>query len=143
MVNIKKETNNEEQLEEEIEEEIEKRLGETTVEDEAAKDSTVAPVQYDISSYGADYDVEGLVNRLKRKDIKIPEFQRQYIWTIREASKFIESLLLGLPVPAIFLVREKNSNKMSVIDGQQRLKTLEYFYNGVFNPKEDEKKHQV
>lgn len=138
-----KDTNNEEQLEEVIEEEIEKRLGETSVEDEAAKDSTVAPVQYDISSYGADYDVEGLVNRLKRKDIKIPEFQRQYIWTIREASKFIESLLLGLPVPAIFLVREKNSNKMSVIDGQQRLKTLEYFYNGVFNPKEDEKKHQV
>src|SRR5690606_13194540 len=46
-------------------------------------------------------------------------------------SRFIESLLMGLPVPGVFLAREA-SNKLLVIDGQQRLKTLEYFCRGVF-----------
>lgn len=113
------------------------------VEDEAAEEATVAPVQYDISSYGADYDVEGLVKRLDRDDILIPPFQRNYVWTQKEASRFIESLLLGLPVPGIFLAKEPDSNKLLVLDGQQRLKTLQFFYNGYFNPQEDKKTQQV
>ena len=91
------------------------------------------PIQYEISSYGADYDVEGLVKRLERDDLLIPPFQRNYVWKLKEASRFIESLLLGLPVPGVFLVREQDSNKLLVIDGQQRLKTLQFFYNGIFN----------
>ncbi len=116
----------------------------TQVIDEALEDqSIIPPVQYDITSFGADYDVEGLVKRLDRGDILIPPFQRNYVWKQHEASRFIESLLLGLPVPAIFLARESDSNKLLVIDGQQRLKTLQFFYNGIFNPKEDDKKQQV
>lgn len=116
---------------------------EAQVEDEAADESTVAPVQYDISSYGADYDVEGLVKRIGRDDILIPPFQRNYVWTQKDASRFIESLLLGLPVPGIFLAKEPDSNKLLVLDGQQRLKTLQFFYDGYFNPHEDNKKQQV
>ena len=59
--------------------------------------------RYDITSYGVDFDVEGLVRRLKRDEIFIPPFQRDYVWKMPEASRFIESLLLGLPVPGIFL----------------------------------------
>jgi hypothetical protein len=103
----------------------------------------IAPVQYDITSYGADYDVEGLVKRLTRNDILIPSFQRNYVWSQREASSFVESLLLGLPVPGVFFVKERESNKLLVIDGQQRLKSLQFFYGGYFNPKNDEKKQQV
>jgi uncharacterized protein with ParB-like and HNH nuclease domain len=121
-----------------------KEQGDLEVIDEAASDdSTVPPVQYDITSYGADYDVEGLVKRLNRGDILIPPFQRNYVWNQQEASRFIESLLLGLPVPAIFLAREPDTNKLLVIDGQQRLKTLQFFYNCIFNPKDDDKKQQV
>jgi uncharacterized protein with ParB-like and HNH nuclease domain len=116
---------------------------EKDVVDDAARDQSVAPVQYDIASYGADYDVEGLVNRLNRGDVLIPPFQRNYIWKLPEASRFIESLLLGLPVPGIFLARERDSNKLLVIDGQQRLKSLQFFYEGYFNPKPDEEKKQV
>ena len=105
------------------------------VVDEAEKDDTVAPVKYDITSFGADYDVEGLVNRLNREDILIPSFQRDYVWNQREASRFIESLLLGLPVPGVFFARDTDSKKLVVIDGQQRLKTLQFFYEGFFNPK--------
>jgi uncharacterized protein with ParB-like and HNH nuclease domain len=43
---------------------------------------------------------------------------------------------LGLPVPGIFLSKEPDSGRMLVIDGQQRLKTLQYFYDGMFKKKE-------
>jgi len=106
-------------------------------------DEPSAPIIYDISSYGADYDVDGLVRRLKRGDIFIPPFQRDYVWNQVEASRLIESLLLGLPVPGIFLAKEGDSNKLSVIDGQQRLKSLQFFYEGFFNPKPIETRKNV
>jgi uncharacterized protein with ParB-like and HNH nuclease domain len=111
--------------------------------DDAEKDKTIVPLRYDIASYGADFDVEGFVKRLERGDVSIPDFQRDYVWTINDASRFIESLLLGLPVPGVFLAKEKDSNKLLVIDGQQRLKTLQFFYKGVFNPKKEDKTRRV
>lgn len=96
------------------------------------EDSVEESLHYEITSYGADYDVDGLVKRLKRGDVKIPDFQRGYVWPIKQASRFIESLLLGLPVPGIFLSAEADTNKLLVIDGQQRLRTLEAFYDGIF-----------
>lgn len=106
--------------------------------DEAESDDSSTPNTYNISSYGADYDVDGLVKRLRNGHVFIPPFQRAYVWTIKEASRLIESLLLGLPVPGIFLAKEGESNKLLVIDGQQRLKTLQFFYDERFNPKQDD-----
>lgn len=116
---------------------------ETRIVDDAAKDPTVPPATFDITSFGSDYDVEGLVRRLERGDIFIPPFQRNYVWNLKEASRFIESLLLGLPVPAVFLAREADSNRLLVIDGQQRLKTLQFFFAGYFNPREGDKTQKV
>lgn len=111
--------------------------------DETEADLAVAPVQYEITSYGADIDAEGFVNRLRREDVYIPPFQRDYVWSQREASRFIESLLLGLPVPGVFLARGRDSKRLLVIDGQQRLKTLEFFFDGFFNPQEGAKRKRV
>ncbi len=97
-------------------------MDDVAIEDEAEDDETVAPVRYETTSYGIDFDVEGVVRRIKRDDIFIPEFQRSFIWNLGEASRFIESLLLGLPVPGIFLSQEPESGRLLVIDGQQRLK---------------------
>jgi hypothetical protein len=113
------------------------------VTDDSESDESSAPVRYSITSYGADPDVDGLVKRLRRKEIFVPPFQREYIWSLKEASRFIESLLLGLPVPGVFLAKEDDTNKLLVIDGQQRLKTLQFFYDGVFNPKEGETTQKV
>ncbi len=111
---------------------------------ESTDDEDVTPViSYDVSSYGSDPEVEVLVNRLRRGDIIIPPFQRDYVWRQPEASKFIESLLLGLPVPGIFLATEPSSNKQLVIDGQQRLKTLLFYFDGYFNPKPEDKNQKV
>lgn len=103
------------------------------IEDEEPEGAASA-LSYDIMSYGADPEVESLVNRLNRGDIFIPSFQREYVWTISQASRFVESLLLGLPVPGIFLAQD-DQNKQLVIDGQQRLKSLQFFYDGQFAPK--------
>jgi uncharacterized protein with ParB-like and HNH nuclease domain len=89
------------------------------------------PIRYSITSYGADYPVDGLVNRIESGAIYVPDFQRKYVWPVRLASRFIESLLLGLPVPGIFLAREQESSRLIVIDGQQRLWTLHSFYTGI------------
>jgi len=87
---------------------------------------------YSITAYGADLPVDGLVKRIQSQDIYIPSFQRGFVWTKRQADRFVESLLLGLPVPGIFLARESDSHKLVVIDGQQRLRTLEFFCSGMF-----------
>jgi uncharacterized protein with ParB-like and HNH nuclease domain len=99
---------------------------------EEGSDDETAPFKYSISSYGADYVVEVLVKRLVKGDIYIPLFQRGYVWSLKDASRFIESLLLGLPVPSIFLSREPETQKLLVIDGSQRLRTLRYFYDGIW-----------
>jgi len=93
----------------------------------------IVPYKYSITSYGADYPVDSLVSRLDRDVIFIPTFQRSYVWSINQASRFIESLLLGLPVPGVFFSKESDTGKLLIIDGQQRLKTLQYFYRGIFH----------
>lgn len=89
---------------------------------------------YRLNNYGIDFDVNGIVRRLKNKSIYLPDFQRNYVWSLKKASKFIESLLLGLPVPGIFLYKESDQ-KMLIIDGFQRLETLKMYYSGIFGKK--------
>jgi uncharacterized protein with ParB-like and HNH nuclease domain len=97
----------------------------------------VLPYKYIITSYGADYTVDGLIKRMIEESIIIPSFQRAFVWNMKQSSRFIESLLLGLPVPGIFLSKDLDSQKLVVIDGQQRLKTIQYFYEGKFGNKKD------
>lgn len=92
-------------------------------------------VRYAIASYGADMPVDAMVQRLDRDDIFVPQFQRKFVWSRRQASRFVESLLLGLPVPGVFLFRVPKSRKLMVVDGQQRILTLQRFRHGRFNDK--------
>jgi hypothetical protein len=89
-------------------------------------------IRFNITFFGADYPVETIVQRMTRNDFFIPDFQRSYVWSQKQASRFIESLLYGLPVPGVFLYREPDTGKHLIIDGQQRLKSLQYFYSGTF-----------
>ncbi len=118
---------------------------EVQIEDIDAAEEVISAT-YEINSYGADYDVEGLVRRMNKDDIVVPSFdpdrgteevvgfQRGYVWLPTQRSRFIESLLLGLPVPGIFLIRDRE-NRLLVLDGQQRLKTLQAFYAGTIGEK--------
>jgi len=95
------------------------------------EDSESAPPAYEINSYPADYTLEVLFRKWQDKEIIIPPFQRGYVWNIRQASRLIESFMLGLPVPQIFLY-EGADKKSLIIDGQQRLKTIFFFFEGYF-----------
>jgi hypothetical protein len=110
---------------------------EEIVDPSLTEDNEVAtPTRFTIASYGADYPTDGLVKRIAKGDIFIPPFQRGFVWSSAQASRFVESLLLGLPVPGIFLFKEPDTKKLVVVDGQQRLRTLQCFYDGVLLGKE-------
>jgi len=89
-------------------------------------------LRFNINHYGVDYTVDGLVRRMIKKEFIFPDFQREYVWNPNEASQFIESLLLGIPVPSLFFAKDKYSQNLIVIDGQQRLRTLQFFFGGKF-----------
>ena len=86
---------------------------------------------YKLNSYGIDFDVNGLVRRQNSGSIYLPDFQRNYVWSKKKASKFIESLLLGLPIPSVCLYKEED-NKQIIIDGFQRLESIRLFYSKKF-----------
>ena len=104
--------------------------------DSEREDQESTPCEYKIKSYPADFTLEVLHSKWKEKEIVIPEFQRRFVWKQPQASRLIESFLLDLPVPPIFLYEQSDGNLM-VIDGQQRLKSIFYFFDGFF---ESEKK---
>jgi uncharacterized protein with ParB-like and HNH nuclease domain len=83
--------------------------------------------EYDITSSPNDFNMKTIVDFIESGVFEIPTFQRHYVWDIGRASKLIESIILGLPVPQIFLY-EKARNKYLVIDGQQRLMSIYYFF---------------
>lgn len=82
--------------------------------------------EYDINSSPNDFNITTIVNFIESGAIEIPGFQRNFVWDIRRSSKLIESILIGLPIPQIFLY-ERERNKFLVIDGQQRLMSIFYF----------------
>ena len=101
-------------------------IDQTEESEEQEQDNLV----YDISSYPADITLKGYLDKWEQGQIEIPEFQRAYVWDQVKASKLIESFLLGLPVPSVFLYKYRKTNKLAVIDGQQRiLSSINYFKN--------------
>ena len=101
-------------------------------ETESSEDEEPQEVRYDIMPYPADYTVKGLYEKWQSGQLVIPDFQRNYVWSVTQASRLIESFLLGLPVPQVFLYRDRSDPKLTVIDGHQRLGTIARFYKGDF-----------
>lgn len=87
-----------------------------------------APLRY----YAAHLTVRSLVDELDRGEIVAPDFRRRDRWPRNHASRFVETLLLDLPVPEIFLFREIETDRHLIVDGQQRLAALSAFYRGRF-----------
>lgn len=82
----------------------------------------------------ADLYIKSLIDLWKTKDLKIPFFQRRFVWSLRQASLFIESLLSNLPIPALMFYKD-SSEYQYIIDGQQRTKSILYF-TGTIKPEE-------
>ncbi len=87
---------------------------------------------FKIQSWGADLSFRELISRYDDDELVKPELQRHYVWDKSEASRFIDSILLGLPVPSIFLAKTSDE-KLLIIDGYQRLMTVRDYVKGIFS----------
>ena len=65
--------------------------------------------EYDLTATPNDFNVLTIQSFIESGAVKIPGFQRNYVWDIKRASKLIESLILGLPVPQVFLYEESRN----------------------------------
>lgn len=101
------------------------------------EDTSYSLSNFNLVTTPNDFNVATIVAFMDKGVFKIPSFQRNFVWDIQKASKLIESLIIGLPIPQIFLY-EKSRNMFEVIDGQQRLLSLYFFVKGRF-PKNDAK----
>lgn len=96
-------------------------------------------VEFDISVTPVDSSLSLLSEQLEKGDMIIPFYQRNFVWKIEQASKLIESFIIGLPVPQIFLY-VNDDEILEVIDGQQRLMSIKYYMDGYFGETKTDKR---
>lgn len=89
-------------------------------------------VDFDVKEYTIEY----YVNKFQTGEFFIPEYQRDFVWDEKRQAKFIESVVLGLPVPFIFVAdvygrddkdEESDEGNLEIVDGSQRIRTLTSF----------------
>ncbi|MEL6467766.1 MAG: DUF262 domain-containing protein [Pseudomonadota bacterium] len=73
-----------------------------------------------------EYSFEFIVQKLNADRYYVPDYQRNLIWKPKEQSKFIESVLMGLPIPFVFFWQD-NEGRMEIVDGSQRIRTIRDF----------------
>ena len=94
--------------------------------DDESQEQDISFTEYDISVSPNDFNVSTIDSYINKGIFEIPGFQRNYVWDKKRASKLIESLIIGIPIPQLFLY-EQGKNRFLVIDGQQRLLTVYFF----------------
>lgn len=94
-------------------------------EGEAAIEAIETAVKYLVT----EYTVEFLADKVRQIEYYVPEYQRQLVWPDDKQSRFIESLLMGLPIPFLFLWRA-DDGRLEIVDGSQRLRTMVRFIDG-------------
>ena len=94
-----------------------------------------------VRTQSIEYDLETLVKKIKKGVIKLdPDYQRRHRWDVETSSKLIESLILNIPIPTVYLSYdvdvdedpEDNEARYSVIDGQQRLTAILNFFDNKY-----------
>jgi hypothetical protein len=92
-------------------------------------DSQIKAQQRQINYDTKDYTVELVIKKFQANDFFIPDYQRGFVWREKNKSSFIESVLLGLPIPFMFFA-DCEDGRLEIIDGAQRVRTLLAFYEG-------------
>ena len=85
-----------------------------------------------IDFYVTEYTIEILALKMKKGDFEVPAYQREFTWEDDRKSRFIESILMGLPIPFLFFWENTETGKLEIVDGSQRLRTIEEFVLGDF-----------
>ncbi|MEN9610611.1 MAG: hypothetical protein RLZZ628_1425 [Bacteroidota bacterium] len=105
-----------------------------SVEDQMAAEKQIADLQKVVDYQITEFTIEFLVQKYQQgkktdtNDIFVPNYQRKFVWDRKKQSLFIESLLLGLPIPYMFSADSpEHEGRVEIVDGSQRLRTLEAF----------------
>ncbi len=97
------------------------------------KEEFIGLIEYDITCSPRDLTPGSIVDMIDSGIMEIPLFQRNYVWDMKKASKLIESIILGLPIPELFFYSEGDENTTyKIIDGQQRLLSIYFYIKGRF-----------
>ena len=84
------------------------------------------PYNYDTK----EYPVEVLVQKLDKDQIFVPTYQREFVWTKKQRSCFIESVFLGVPIMPLLVSMSGDNYELEIIDGTQRLRSLKEYVSG-------------
>jgi len=85
-----------------------------------------------IDFYITEYSIELLALKMRDGEFEIPDYQREFTWEPERKSRFLESVLMGLPIPFLFFWERPTTGKLEIVDGSQRLRTIEEFVLGDF-----------
>ncbi len=111
---------------------IEEELEFDTPLEEEVEEATGQPGRNRIFTDQGDPEIESLYNKWKRGKLVVQtDFQRQFVWDTKKSSKLIESALMDIPLPVVYISQEKDGIDY-VIDGQQRLTSFFSFMDGKF-----------
>jgi len=105
-------------------------ISESTFSDQEGDDATAwheLPPERDFFASPYDPPVKALIQEIRENELVVrPTFQRNAVWDPTRKSKFVESILLNIPIPNLFFAEDDDKSKV-VVDGQQRLLALKEF----------------
>ena len=113
--------------------EEEKEINDIEIQEE---EESISLERYAFNSFRIERSIRDILNWVEKGKIIIPEFQRDFVWNYNQSSRFVESVLLGLPIPDFFMFRlidnKGQFEKYILIDGLQRYTTIKQFVEGKF-----------
>lgn len=98
-----------------------------TEEELVAAEEQIVEQSKRIEFYLTEYSVELLATKMRNGDFEVPAYQREFTWEPERKSRFLESLLMGLPIPFLLFWEIQETGKLEIVDGSQRLRTIEEF----------------
>lgn len=108
---------------------VDKEFSEFSIEIRKDAEEQIAEHQRKIDYDIRDFTIDYITDQFNKKRFFIPDYQREFVWNNYTQSRFIESLLLGIPIPFLFLSIDKDTGNLEVVDGAQRIQTLDAFVN--------------
>ena len=90
------------------------------------------PAERRVVTQPVDLSVQTLIEQWGEKVLILPDIQREYVWDNGKASRLIESLVLNIPIPALYFA-ENHEAKYEIIDGHQRVRSIVRYLNNEFS----------
>jgi Protein of unknown function DUF262 len=103
-----------------------------TKEQIEAAETQIVEQSKKIEFYLTEYSIELLASKMRNGDFEVPAYQREFTWEEKRKARFLESVLMGLPIPFLFFWENPENGKLEIVDGSQRLRTIEEFLLGDF-----------